>query len=479
MDRNTQRRSLSSQLYAAARTGILCLTAFHFGCVDQTANAAEPFLGMESAAEPSEPVGNEAIYRELQRLQSQIDSLQAAPADPIIYCEAPQEKPKYPTARLTGFFQADIAWFGQDENNRRTLGNGNLVNGDLQDGADFRRARLAAVGDAWDNVSYMLEMDFAFPGRPSFMDVWLDIDDVVGKNNLRIGQFRQPFGMDGQTGVKDLTFLERALPFAFSPFRQIGAMGYGNSDDQLRTWAASVYRFPTGPYGGNVGDNGGYGISARTTALLIDNGDQHGLFHLGGGYSFIDPANDAVQYRSQPEIFISESGGAVLPLVPAEVLPFVDTGPVAVDHVNLFNFELAASRGPLHAQSEIVYAAVQQRGNPSVSLPGAYVQAGYVLTGESRSYNRQNGVFGRVNPKCSVGKQGGIGAWEIATRWSYLDLTDANVLGGRLNDVTLGLNWYLNPRTKFQWNYIHAMLDNPIYGDSEADVYAMRAQVDF
>ena len=67
----------------------------------------------------------------------------------------------------------------------------------------------------------------------------------------------------------------------------------------------------------------------------------------------------------------------------------------------------------------------------------------------------------------------------MATRWSYIDLNDADVRGGRLNDVTFGLNWYLNAFTKFQLNYIHAMLDSPVNGESDANIMAARAQLDF
>lgn len=69
--------------------------------------------------------------------------------------------PTFPTVRVTGFFQADAGWFHQDAANR-------LAVGDIQDGADFRRARLAAVGKVADNVGYNVEFDFGFPGRPSF-----------------------------------------------------------------------------------------------------------------------------------------------------------------------------------------------------------------------------------------------------------------------------------------------------------------------
>jgi phosphate-selective porin OprO/OprP len=380
--------------------------------------------------------------------------------------------PDYPTARLTGFFQADAVWFNQDATNMAVVG-------DVQDGADFRRARLAAVGDVWDNVSYSLEMDFAFPGRPSFMDVWLDVQNAFGNNTLRVGQYRQPIGMEAMTSVKELTFLERALPFAFLPFRQIGVMAYGHRADENVTWAVSGFRFPTDPFGGNVGDAGGFGVATRVTGLLYE-GD-YGVLHIGGGYSGIDPANDLVQYRNQPEVFVGETGGAALvpPGVPSNVPPFVDTDLIPTQNVDIFNAELAASYGSLYAQSELVYAAVNQVGGPALAFSGAYAHAGYFLTGERRTYNRTAGVFGRVVPLCPVGKEGGPGAWEVAGRWSYIDLDDENILGGRLDDVTIGVNWYLNRFTKFQFNYIHAMLARPAGTDSDADIYAVRAQVDF
>ncbi|VAX42396.1 Phosphate/pyrophosphate-specific outer membrane porin OprP/OprO [hydrothermal vent metagenome] len=384
---------------------------------------------------------------------------------------------KYPSVRLTGFFQTDAGWFQQDSANKIAVGN-------IQNGADFRRARLAATGDVWSNVGYMLEMDFAFPGRPSFMDVWLEVRDIAG-GNIRIGQYRNPFGMDGLTSVKEITFLERGLPFAFLPFRQIGIMYYGHSEDETKTWAFSGFRYPTNTFGGNIGDSGGFGLATRLTTLLIDNGEE-GVLHLGGGYSFADPANNLTRYRNQPEFFVSETGGAAfVPTgVPSAVPPFVDTGAIATNNFNHFNLELATSTGSFHAQSEFFYATTNQIGNSRIHFSGAYAQAGYLLTGESRPYNRKSGLLGRVKPLEPFGN-GGIGAWEIAGRWSYIDLNNKNIQGGRLTDLTFGLNWYLNNHTKFQFNYIHAFLDKspgingPVVNDSNANIVAFRAQVDF
>ena len=45
------------------------------------------------------------------------------------------------------------------------------------------------------------------------------------------------------------------------------------------------------------------------------------------------------------------------------------------------------------------------------------------------------------------------GAWQVGLRYSYIDLNDGPIRGGQLNDVTAGLNWFLNPNFKIQGNY--------------------------
>lgn len=452
---------------------------------------------------PAPPARTTEFSAQLQQLQQQIDDLKAQQATTNQYISQPASDsmeqgedeydsdlppylfgdnaacPEFPTVRLTGFFQADSVWFGQDSKSIQAVG-------DVQNGADFRRARLAATGDAWENVGYMLEMDFAFPGRPSFMDVWLEVRDVLGGNNVRVGQYRQPIGMDALTSVKELTFLERALPFAFLPFRQIGAMFYGTTADEQSTYALSGFRYPTGPYGGNIGDSGGYGLATRLTHLLVDNGDGNGLLHVGADYSYANPANNLIQYRNQPEVFVTEAGASNVPVgVPNNVPPFVNTGLISAQDYHLFDAELAYAVGSFYAQSEVLYTIVRQRNGEINTFSGAYAHFGYFLTGESRAYNRKGGVFGRVKPLDPFNRDGGCGAWEVAGRWSYIDLNDKSIQGGRMTDLTFGLNWYLNQFTKFQFNYIHSFLHSspavygPVVNNANADIFAVRAQIDF
>ncbi len=103
----------------------------------------------------------------------------------------------------------------------------------------------------------------------------------------------------------------------------------------------------------------------------IDHGDDGaGVLHLGAAYSFGDPANDRVRYRTQPEFFISETGGVDLASVgvPAEVPLFVDTGGIAANNFNLFGLEAGTAIGSWHVQSELLYMVVNQIGGPTVTF---------------------------------------------------------------------------------------------------------------
>lgn len=449
------------------------------GYVDADKPAA-PQAGTAAAA-----MSDSDFDARLRAMQAQIDQLKEQGAHapltperarssdlPPLGSNVPRDQalkgPTFPSIKLTGFFQADAAWFQQDATNTAQLGN-------IQDLAGFRRTRLAATGDVYDNVSYMLEMDFSFPGRPSFMDVWLDVHSIPVLGNVRVGQWRQPFGLDNLTSVRELTFLERPLSFAFTPFRQVGVGTYNYNANKTVSWFGSVYRFPTDVWGDAYGDKG-YGMSGRLTGLPYESDDGRCLLHIGGEYTLTRPSTGTIQYRAQPEFGGPFNGSAGnLFSVPF----FIDTGAMSASASNLFNAEVAGVLGSFHFQSELTYAAVTRGGAPVANFPAVTVQGAYLLTGEVRPYNKNNAVLGRIKPLCNFGKDGGCGAWEVASRWSYMDLNAAGVNGGRLNDYTFGLNWYLNQFTKFQFNYIHAMLDGVPLGRSDANLYTVRAQLDF
>lgn len=381
-------------------------------------------------------------------------------------CNSATDRTSYPTVSLTGLIQAEAIWFSQEEASLQSVG-------DIDDVTSFRRARLGGVGNVTDNVSYLLELDFGFPGRPTFMDLFVDLESSSGIH-YRFGQWRQPFGMDALTGIKSIWFLERALPFAFLPFRQTGLGAYSTAFDESMTWAVSGYRYPVDPFGGLAGDSG-YGMSTRLTWNAVYDESSQQVVHFGAAYSINNPANDQIRLRTPPEVgFTFGDFNTTSTPVPF----FVDTGPIASSTLSLIGAEAAASWGPLALQSELIYAMVDLLSGGSVWFPGLYVQASYVLTGESHTYNRNQGVFRRVSPEHNWG-QDGCGAWEIAGRWSYISLNDGTINGGQLQDLTFGINWYLNAYTRFEFNYIHAMLEDSAGLNSGTDILGVRAEVAF
>ncbi|UUO04491.1 porin [Blastopirellula sp. J2-11] len=382
----------------------------------------------------------------------------------------------YPTLKVSGFFHLDSDWFDQNQANIATVG-------DIQDGSGFRRSRLGVNGKVAENVNYNMEYDFAV-SQARFTDVWVNFSEVALLGNVRIGRWRQPFGMDELTSVRELPFLERSLLFSMSPFRQTGVGFYDHSESENMTWAASVIRYQTDNFGNTAGDNGGYGFVGRYTMLPIYQDDGERLVHLGADYYYVDPSLNTTRFASQPEIQIVDSTGFqgnILSSVP----PFIDTGVVPTNHVSSYRLEAAAAYGRFYVQSEAQWLQLDQLGGPNQTIEAAYIQGRYILTGEKLPYNRKTGVFGAITPFHDVKPcYGGIGAWEVTARWSYADFNGAWIganagPGRQLNDATLGLNWYVNKFTKFQFNYIHAMLNDPTLGDSNANIFAARCQLAF
>jgi phosphate-selective porin OprO and OprP len=410
---------------------------------------------------------------------------------------------KYPNVQVNGFFQADGLYFDQNDANRETLaiyqppGTGQPL-GDIQDGAGFRRTRLSAKGAVAPNVNYMIQMDFGFFGRPTFTDVWGEVTDVPVFGNVRAGQWKQPFGLESITSVRYQTFLERSLLFQpFEAFRHVGIGFYNHSEDEHCTWALSVFRLGQDQFGNDIADNGGASTAGRITWLpyFHERPDKQLQYvHVGGAFWFADPGNDRFRFATIPEAYVGAFGvpagsnpgtsKIVVPSIANGTPPFADTGNLPVNTFTNLGTELLWVDGPLSTQSELQVSNVALIGDGMVTFWGLYHTVSWFATGESRPYDRKQGCLDRVTPRRPFlrDKSGcgyGPGAWEFAVRASYVDLDDGVVTGGRVSNVTSGVNWYLNGFTKVQFNYVHSLLSREPVGLSHANIFGVRAQVDF
>jgi phosphate-selective porin OprO and OprP len=148
-------------------------------------------------------------------------------------------------------------------------------------------------------------------------------------------------------------------------------------------------------------------------------------------------------------------------------LRLVSTGAINTSTAWNYGLEGAAEWRNLYAQAGYFGYGMDQMAAaaPSLNFNGWYAQASWIITGESRPYNVPNGSFSNPKPRIPFSLNSwGPGAWELAARYSDLDLNDnAGVIGGALpaggirggdqRIFTAIVNWYPNSVLKFSLQY--------------------------
>ena len=366
--------------------------------------------------------------------------------------------------RLGGRVQADWSVFDQDQT-------------PLGDGLELRRARLKAQGTMYQNFAYKLEANFETNGDTNVTDGWISYKGFEPLGHpliLTAGHQKVPFSQQSMTSSNWQVFQERSLQDSFidnpaTGRRRLGlvARSYGER------WLLSA-----GVFGEGIGypDDSNENFGTATRLLFYPLIEERKGLAVGGAVYYRDwkrndPAGD-LKFAARPEAHIA---GAKL----------IDTGELFdVDDLIMYNVEATGVFGSFHAQGEYTGTSVRRRGASDLSFGGWYVQAGYFLTGEQRNYDRQSGKYNRITPKAMVG-DGGIGAWEIAARYSEMDLSSKDVRGGKERNVTLGLNWWLNRSLMLRFNYVYAnpdpTSDEIVVGgrDEKINIFEGRAQVVF
>jgi len=442
--------------------------------------------------------GDDSATEELQERLSEIESEWSS------FQDSQDEAKAAATAKATfksgGRIHADYWTFMNDSEGIQYFENPDA--GDPQYGTDpedrflFRRIRLEAEGDVPDLMFWRIQVDFNEPQNPQMKDVYLGWE-LPDNNDFIIGHQKLPIGLDALYSSRVTTFIERPLPVdAFvTDSRRLGAQVRGYRDDLLFNWQYGIHEAQdmqdTGRYIGDSLQLGGYGRLAATP-WYDETTNGRGYLHLGlagsvvrpdGDVSDADSNSNAARFGSRPEARSDNR--------------WIDTGPIdGAQWYEQIGLEGVLNVGAVQLTSEFLTTSVQRddttRGTgPNVFFHGGYVAASYFLTGEYVPWNREVGQIDRIHPienfflvdRCTGGTGSGWGAWQVAGRLSYLDLTDEDIRGGVENNLTLALNWWWNSYARLQFNVTRGLIDQhrPVGGFESGDFWlaGTRFAIDF
>ncbi len=303
----------------------------------------------------------------------------------------------------------------------------------------------------------------------SILDVFVDID-IDPRFRLRFGRFKTPFTYEFFVEpIQGLVVPERSVFFNnFAQNRDLGLMAFGRIFNNQVDYAAGIFN---GTRNGFLAQQDHKAVSAfinyrpfgDEAETLLEN------FNIGGSVFATD--NNQAPVPQTLRTIVPTSGNAILGV------PFLSfnnnvrtTGSMA-----FWDLHAAYYYGGLAVigewgsgfQDYALSTSPQQR--TKVPVQSFYVQASYLLTGETRS---SIGIVKPNNPVYKGSGQGwGTGAWEPFFRYEYMDvgnqvfsngLADPNEWTNRLFITHVGINWHLTQYIKMYFDWNHAEFGQPV-----------------
>lgn len=372
---------------------------------------------------------------------------------------------------------------------------GTLNGGDATtDKFNIRRAYLYTNGYLYKNWEYLLVG--SFHGSPQL--VWAEINaHLWDEAQFKFGQYRFPFSVNESTSSRNIDFMERAIAMQFIPGLDLGVLLHGHPTKGLY--------YGLGFVNGGIRNNAGLSSTGIDETSDVDGkdilghvsynaapilGHSNSIYHFGVSGSFGEqptkPGNPNYQLRA-----VSETNSLKFFQADSFTDPSVDLSRIGATTV--------LAQGPVKLVGEYVhnnFDGVASGLKFNRDIDAFYVSAHWLITGEKYAnfFGKQN-AFGDIVPTRNFDMKGGLGAWELAFRFSHLDASDfkaENAVGtGRLSTgfanqadaYTVGLKWIVNPQIRFLANYIRTDFNQAITSNgnklNSEDGLNFRAQINF
>ncbi len=359
------------------------------------------------------------------------------PDVPPSFVERTQIKERWFTLKVGLVLLADYTAFYQDSESVAQVGR-------QQDQWEARAARLMVRGTLGTDykVSYLVAGEYkGFETEPeelwNLTDVSLTFPLAGPATKLTVGKTKETFAYEMVGDSASLPHQERVLsPFFVS--RNIG-LKLTQVIGEAQRMTASAGVFNDWWAGGDAFDDSGTDVTARFTGLAWDQRDGTSFLHLGVSGRYAGADENTMRYKGRPESNVTD--------------PYVDSGNLVGDHAWHLGLEALWNEGPVSLLAEYNRAWVSSGASGDPEFSGYYVTASWILTGETRPYDRTVGYARRVMPK------GRWGAPEIVARFSHEDLDDGAVQGGAFDKTYLGINWWATRRWKLGFGWGHTWLE--------------------
>ena len=425
----------------------------------------------------------EALEQQLAALQAQLTELKgqvaarkppAAPvpapaADPqAVKATLKNGRPTFATgdgqfsASIRGVMQLDTAQYFQDGSLPASVTAGR----DLNSGTNFRRGRLGVEGRLFGDYSYNILLDFGgsgTDGSTTLHELWVQYDGLK-PFKIRVGAFPPNLGLEDAASTNGSLFPERPSSAEIArglagADKRIAAQVLANTDRWLV--AAAVTGAKTTD-SATFDEQLGYTFRAAGTPLKGDGW----RIQVGANASIVaQPAQTSlagpypVTLGDRPELRVDGT-------------QLVSTGAIDASGARHWGLEAAGQWNGLLIEGEYFDYRINRRNPaPGVTDPkfnGWYVEAGWVLTGEARKFNPETAAFDAPSVAKPFNlKTGGWGTWELAARYSLIDLNHDEfaalaadrVRGGEQTITSLGVNWFLNPALRLSLDYLDVSVD--------------------
>lgn len=350
---------------------------------------------------------------------------------------------------------------------------------DQDDEFRMRRARIDLRGKIGERFDYNLMTDFE-GGDVSLNDAYIDFEFAPWLE-LRAGKFKTPFGVERLQRARGLPVAERALSDNLVPNRDLGVRLSGAFPDDRYRWALALVN---GVPDGNSEDgdfNDAFDVVARVFARPWSDNMFSPL--RGAGLGLAATYGREQGSNSEDGLPTFETSGG------SDFLIYRDDGPDVIadgDRVRV-SPQAIWYEGSFGLLSEYVLSSQQVSRDDVrgwVSNEAWQVRASWVLTGEKAS---MDGVV----PDAPFDFGGGHwGAWEVALRWSAIDVDGevfkkefafADESARSADAIAAAVRWYLHRHVSVFLHYEHTMFRGGAEGGNRGaeNLFINRVQLEF